>query len=151
MLQSGIALAGANVCESEERNDGLLTAAEAAGLDLVGTQLVVLSACETGVGAMSESEGTQLAEGVYGLRRALVLAGAESQVISLWKVDDRATQHLMVMYYQRLLAGEGRAEALHQAQRTLRDSPTWSHPYFWAGFIPVGEWRPLERERARQP
>jgi len=107
------------------------------GLDLRGTKLVVLSACETGVGAV------QTGEGVYGLRRALVLAGAESQVISLWQVADDATRDLMVTYYARLLAGEDRAEALRRAQLEIMRRPGWSHPYFWASFIPVGEWRPL--------
>lgn len=99
---------------------------------------MVLSACETGVGAV------QTGEGVYGLRRALVLAGAESQVMSLWKVADDATRDLMVAYYRRLLAGEGRAETLRQAQLEIMARPGWSHPFFWASFIPVGEWGPLD-------
>jgi CHAT domain-containing protein len=151
LLRSGLALAGANVCQSDEDNDGVLTALEVAALDLIGTQLVVLSACDTGVGAVQPSEGAQPGEGVYGLRRALVLAGAESQVMSLWKVDDAATQELMVAYYQRLLAGEGRAAALQQAQRTLRQTSAWSHPYFWASFIAGGEWQPLDKGSTTPP
>src|SRR5262249_48119741 len=89
--------------------DGVLTALEAVGLDLRGTELVVGAVCETGVGEVKNGEG------VYGLRRAVVMAGAESQVMSLWKVADDATRDLMVAYYRRLTHGEGRAEALRQA------------------------------------
>jgi CHAT domain-containing protein len=100
LLQSGLILAGAAAGgQSGPDQDGILTALEVTGLDLRGTQLVVLSACETGVGELAAGEG------VYGLRRALVLAGSHSQVISLWKVDDTATQELMVAYYDRLLSG----------------------------------------------
>ena len=106
LLRSGLALAGANARRSGESDDGILTAAEAAQLDLRGTQLVVLSACETGLGQVQQGEG------VYGLRRALVLAGAQAQLVSLWKVADGQTQALMVDYYQHLLKGEGRSAAL---------------------------------------
>jgi CHAT domain-containing protein len=74
-------------------------------------------------------------EGVYGLRRALVLAGVESQVMSLWKVDDQATKHLMVEYYRRLMSGQGRSQALRQVQLVMLHSKRWSHPYYWASFI----------------
>ena len=116
----------------------MLTALEASGLDLGGTRLVVLSACETGVGAVRNGEG------VYGLRRALVMAGAESQVMSLWKVDDEATRELMVAYYKRLLAGEGRSEALRQVQLEMLASKERSHPFYWAAFIPSGEWGAIQ-------
>lgn len=135
LLRSGLALAGANQPQNAAGNDGILTALEAAGLDLWGTKLVVLSACETGLGAVHDGEG------VYGLRRALVLAGAESQVMSLWRVETGATQALMINYYKRLVAGEGRGEALRQVQlEMLRE---YQHPYFWAGFILSGDWRSL--------
>ena len=139
LLRSGLALAGANLRRSGEKDDGILTAAEVAQMDLRGTQLVVLSACETGVGDVQNGEG------VYGLRRALVLAGAESQVTSLWKVADEATKDLMVDYYQRLLKGEGRSEALWNAQLTMMKSKDRSHPYYWAAFVPIGDWRPLAK------
>jgi CHAT domain-containing protein/Tfp pilus assembly protein PilF len=141
LLRSGLALAGANQRRSGEKDDGILTAAEVAQMDLRGTQLVVLSACETGVGDVQNGEG------VYGLRRALVLAGAETQVTSLWKVADEATKDLMVDYYQRLLKGEGRSEALRNAQLTLMKSKDRSHPYYWAAFVPIGDWRPLAEKR----
>ncbi len=137
LLRSGLALAGANGRRSGERDDGILTAAEAAQLDLRGTQLVVLSACETGVGKV------QTGEGVYGLRRALVLAGAQTQVASLWKVADNATQELMVDYYQRLLKGEGRSAALRRVQEAMLADPARQHPYYWAAFVPLGNWTSL--------
>ncbi len=139
LLRSGLALAGANQRRSGEKDDGILTAAEVAQMDLRGTQLVVLSACETGVGDVQNGEG------VYGLRRALVLAGAESQVTSLWKVADDATKDLMVDYYQRLLKGEGRSEALRNAQLSMMKDR--SHPYYWAAFVPIGNWTPLAKSR----
>ena len=140
LLRSGLALAGANARHSGENDDGILTAAEAAQLDLGGTQLVVLSACDTGVGQV------QTGEGVYGLRRALVLAGAQTQVPSLWKVDDAATQELMVDYYGRLLKGEGRSGALRAAQKAMMATPERQHPYYWAAFVPIGNWTPLPAE-----
>jgi len=154
LLRSGLALAGANQLKSGPANeeDGILTALEAADLDLWGTKLVVLSACQTGIGDVKDGEG------VYGLRRALVLAGSESQVMSLWSVSDLATRNLMIEYYQRLQRGEGRTEALRQVQlgflrRLTRGAAKpgaaadYSHPYYWAGFIQSGEWRSLEGER----
>jgi CHAT domain-containing protein/tetratricopeptide (TPR) repeat protein len=141
LLRSGLALAGANLRRSGEQEDGILTAAEVAQMDLRGTQLVVLSACETGVGDVQNGEG------VYGLRRALVLAGAETQVASLWKVADNTTKDLMVEYYQRLLKGEGRSAALRAAQRTMLTSQTRAHPYYWAAFVPIGRWTPLTQRQ----
>ena len=137
MLRSGLALAGANTRSSGSGDDGILTAAEAALLDLTGTELVVLSACETGLGQVRTGEG------VYGLRRALVLAGAHSQLASLWKVSDTATEELMVNYYRRLLNGEGRGEALQAVQQAMIASPQYWHPYYWGAFVPIGEWAPL--------
>jgi CHAT domain-containing protein len=128
---AGIALAGAN-----RGPEGIVTAREIAGLDLRGTQLVVLSACTTGLG------GTPSGDGVYGLRRSLVLAGAESQVVTLWNVNDGSTPHLMKDYYDELARGTGRAEALRKAKLKMMKT-RYAHPYFWAPFVFAGAWRPL--------
>jgi len=135
MLRSGLVLAGANTLQGGGPDDGVLTALEVAGLNLWGTQLVVLSACETGVGEVRNGEG------VYGLRRALVLAGAESEVMTLWRVDDTATSEVMIEYYRRLKDGEGRTEALRQVQLDFLGRSTRQHPFFWASFILNGDWR----------
>jgi len=137
LLRSGLVLAGANQRQSGADEDGILTALEASTLDLRGTKLVVLSACETGVGDVKNGEG------VYGLRRALVLAGAASQLMSLWQVDDQATRQLMVEYYENLNAGKGRSEALQKAQLKMLTGSDRAHPYYWASFIPIGDWRSI--------
>jgi CHAT domain-containing protein len=138
LLRSGLALSGANQIKPNAEDDGILSALEAAGMDLTGTKLVVLSACNTGVGEVKTGEG------VYGLRRALVLAGSETQVLSLWPVSDLGTRDLMIEYYRRLQQGEGRTEALHQAQlkllrRGAGRGQDFSHPYYWASFIQSGQ------------
>ncbi|MGA9377805.1 MAG: CHAT domain-containing tetratricopeptide repeat protein [Phormidium sp.] len=136
LLRSGLAMAGFNVRKSGDE-DGVLTAMEAAALNLWGTKLVVLSACETGVGDVANGEG------VLGLRRAFVLAGAETQVLSLWKVDDEGTKDLMVSYYRRLLNNEGRSEALREIQLEMLRGNKYQHPYYWAAFIPSGDWNAM--------
>ena len=136
LLRSGLALAGANFNKAGT-NDGVLTALEAAGLDLLGTKLVVLSACDTGVGEIRNGDG------VYGLRRALVLAGSETQIMTLWPVSDSGTQEFMTEYYSRLLQGIGRGEALRQAQLEMIKRPQRRHPFYWAGLIQSGAWAPL--------
>jgi CHAT domain-containing protein/tetratricopeptide (TPR) repeat protein len=133
LVRSGLAFAGANE-RSDEDESALLTAREAAGLDLWGTKLVVLSACDTGVGEVRSGDG------VYGLRRALVLAGSESQVMSLWPVSDEATRDLMIAYYGALEAGKGRGEALREVQLAMLRDPARAHPFFWASFILSGAW-----------
>ncbi|HEX4945407.1 MAG TPA: CHAT domain-containing tetratricopeptide repeat protein, partial [Blastocatellia bacterium] len=140
LLRSGLILAGFNQHKTEGDN-GVLTAKEAAGLNLWGTKLVVLSACDTGVGEVKNGEG------VYGLRRALMLAGAETQVMSLWPVDDVATREWMTMFYAGLKQGLGRGEALRQVQLKLLQKKSRQHPFYWAGFIPSGEWGNLENKR----
>jgi CHAT domain-containing protein len=137
LIRSGLALAGFNPRKSGE-DDGVLTALEVANLKLRGTKLVVLSACETGLGSIENGEG------VYGLRRAFTLAGAESQLMSLWKVNDEGTKDLMIKYYQRLLQNEGRSDALRQVQLEMLNSQEYQHPYYWAAFVPIGDWSPME-------
>lgn len=137
LLRSGLALAGANKLVSGEE-DGILTAMEASGLDLWGTKLVVLSACETGAGKVTNGEG------VYGLRRALVIAGAESLVMTLWQVDDEATKELMSGYYKQLEAGKGRSSALRDVQLEIQSRPNYAHPFYWASFLPAGNSGPLK-------
>jgi CHAT domain-containing protein/Tfp pilus assembly protein PilF len=139
LLRSGLALAGAN--EHKEEDNGILTALEVTGLNLWGTKLVALSACDTGVGEVKNGDG------VYGLRRALVLAGAETQVMSLWAVSDKATRELMVTYYGRLKQGQGRGEALRRVQLEMLKNVNRRHPYYWASFIQSGEWANLEGKR----
>ena len=121
---------------SSGSEDGVLTALEAANLNLNGTQLVVLSACETGVGEVRNGAG------VYGLRRAFVMAGAQTQILSLWQVSDLATKDLMVGYYQQLQAKRGRSEALREIQLAMLEGD-YAHPYYWAAFIPSGDWTPM--------
>jgi CHAT domain-containing protein/Tfp pilus assembly protein PilF len=143
LLRSGLALSGANESKRGENgdDDGLLTALEVAGLDLWGTKLVVLSACDTGVGVVRTREG------VYGLRRALVLAGSETQVMSLWPVKDYATQKLMKAFYATLKQGQGRGEALRNVKLTTMRQRGTEHPFYWAAFIQSGEWGNLEGRR----
>jgi CHAT domain-containing protein len=136
LLRSGLALAGANVKRGGD-DDGILTALEASGLDLHGTKMVVLSACETGIGEFSYGEG------VFGLRRALVIAGSETQVMSLWKVDDEATRQLMSSYYEKLLKGGGRSEAMRDVQLAMMKNKETGHPFYWASFIVSGNPGPL--------
>jgi len=140
LLRSGLALAGFNRRESGNE-DGVLTALEVTGLNLKNTELVVLSACETGAGEVVAGEG------VYGLRRAFTLAGAQSQIMSLWKVADEETKNLMIAYYRRLQNGEGRGEALRQVQLEMLTNPETAHPYFWAAFIPTGNWHAITNSK----
>ena len=139
LLRSGLVLAGARSPASQlgasRLEDSLITASELAGLDLWGTQLVVLSACDTGRGDI------KLGQGVYGLRRALMVAGAETVVASLWKINDGTTSELMEAYYRDLLSGQGRTSALRRAMQELRHKQP--HPHFWAPFIALGLDAPL--------
>jgi CHAT domain-containing protein/tetratricopeptide (TPR) repeat protein len=140
LLRSGLALTGANTRDARKSgDDGILTALEVSALDLSGTELVTLSACETGDGSVRTGEG------VLGLRRALTAAGARSQLVSLWKVDSEATSALMVEFYTALQSGMGRAEALRQLKLSKLEgsSEKYRHPYYWAAFIGVGDWRAL--------
>ena len=140
LLRSGLALAGANL-HAGSRRDGILTASEASGLDLWGTRLVTLSACQTGVGDVKNGEG------VYGLRRAVFLAGAETVVMSLWTVSDAVTREMMTAYYGGLRDGVGRGESLRRTQLAMLTHKNRRHPYYWASFIQAGEWANLDGQR----
>jgi CHAT domain-containing protein/Tfp pilus assembly protein PilF len=144
LLRSGLALAGANSRNGgggSSGDDGILTALEASGLNLWGTKLVVLSACDTGLGEVRNGEG------VYGLRRAFVLAGTESVVMSLWPVSDYSTRRLMTDYYKNLKQGLGRGASLRQVQLDMLKRDENLHPFYWANFIQSGEWANLTGQR----
>jgi CHAT domain-containing protein len=140
LLRSGLALAGVNTWLQHgqlpaEAEDGLLTAEDVSGMDLLDTELVVLSACETGLGEVRTGEG------IFGLQRAFILAGARTLVMSLWKVDDEATRLLMEEFYRRVLAGQGRADAVREAQLAVRAK--YPDPYYWGAFVCLGNPGPL--------
>ena len=139
LLHSGIVLAGANHPDADPNDDGHLTAAEVTGMDLRNTELVTLSACETGLGSVHSGEG------VYGLQRALTVAGSRSTLLSLWKVGDGATAAFMAEFYKRLMAGEGRADALRNTQAAFRthSNELYRDVYVWGAFQLTGDWRPL--------
>ena len=126
---------------SGSEDDGYLTAKEAAQLQLVGTELVVLTASETAAGEQ------QRGEGLYGLQHALNLAGARTTLLSLWKVDDDATPYIMERYYRLLKQGKGRMEELLAVQNEFRSSPpdpAWEDYRYWAAWQLVGETGPIE-------
>ena len=135
MLRSGLLLAGVSnfrdAAEKPATEDGILTAYEASLLDLQGTELVVLSACETGLGQV------QAGEGVYGLQRGFAVAGARAILMSLWKVDDAVTRELMTSFYRNWLGGKNKRTALLAAQQQVRQQHP--DPYYWGAFILVGE------------
>lgn len=137
LLRSGLAFAGAN-SRKGEKDDGILTALEASGLNLWGTKLVILSACDTGLGEVRNGEG------VYGLRRAFVLAGTESLVMSLWSISDFVTREMMTNYYKNLKNGLGRGASLRQVQLEMLKKPNRQHPFYWASFIQSGDWGNLK-------
>lgn len=136
LLRSGLLMAG---CQNQDwkvedadnhQEDGILTAFEAATLRLDQTELVVLSACETGLGEIQNGEG------VYGLQRAFVMAGARQVMMSLWKVDDQATQEFMIAFYQEWLKTNDGPSAMKSAQVKLKRK--YPSPYYWGAFVLIG-------------
>lgn len=141
LLLSGLLLAGANrrgtSADSLGAEDGILTAYEVSAMDLAGTEVVVLSACETALGDIKEGEG------VYGLRRAFQMAGARTIVSALWPVPDEATAKMMTRLYapsKQSFPDRFRQMQLDQIKK-LRSQGSAAHPYTWAGFIAIGDWK----------
>ena len=136
LSQSGLLFAGANSALDPEKrkdipegvDDGILTAKEISRLDFKGLDLVVLSACQTGLGEVT-------GEGVFGLQRGFKKAGAQTIVMSLWKVDDNATKDLMIEFYKNLVAGKSKREAFIAAQNVVRQK--YKDPQKWAAFVMV--------------
>ena len=135
MTRSGLLFAGANNTlrgreKQEGVEDGILTAKEIAQLDFRGTDLLVLSACQTGLGEVS-------GEGVFGLQRGFKKAGVNTILMSLWEVDDEATRLLMTSFYKELAKGRSKSDALKAAQKAVKNykEKDFSSPYYWAAFI----------------
>lgn len=131
LKRSGLVLAGGQRAWLGETipdlvEDGILLAEEIATMDLSGTDLVVLSACETGLGEITS-------EGVFGLQRAFKKAGVQTLIMSLWKVSDEATALMMRTFYKNLLAGKSKRESFSEAQQTVKNK--YDSPYYWASFI----------------
>jgi len=114
-------------------SDSKLTVEEIWGLPLKGTTLTVLSACETGVGEVLSGDD------VVSMENAFIYAGSPAVIATLWKVADQSTAELMGLFYQNLMKGMTKAQALTEAQRRLRE--TYDHPFFWAPFTLRGDWR----------
>lgn len=138
LLRSGLMLAGASATISgkrmpnlESNDNGILTAYEAMNLNLEGTDLVILSACETGLGDIKAGEG------VYGLQRAFLVAGADALIMSLWKVDDAATQQLMTAFYSNWVKLGNKQKAFKQAQLQLL--ARHKDPFLWGAFVMMGQ------------
>ncbi len=142
LVRSGIVLSGVNSWLSQGAppdyiDDGIVSGEDVVGMDLSGTEMVVLSACQTGLGDLMTGEG------VLGLRRAFMVAGTKTLILSLWSVPDKQTRLLMTHFYERLLGGDGRAAALRKAQQHVRAQ--YPDPFYWAAFVCVGDPEPIAR------
>ena len=127
MMKSGLVLAGVKNQSVSKKDDGVLTAYEATALKLENTNLVVLSACETALGDVKDGEG------VYGLQRALIVAGAKKLIMSMWKVNDEATRDLMISFYSKLSDNKKIEDAFREAQLEVKKK--YDHPNFWGAFV----------------
>ena len=138
LLRSMLLFAGAqNALDGKPallREDGILTAYEVQNLNLERTELVVLSACNSGLGKIENGEG------VMGLQRAFRVAGAKTVIMSLWEADDAVTQLLMSTFYETWLAGKTKAEAFRTAQKRVKEK--YPQPFFWGAFVMMNEARP---------
>ena len=110
----------------EDIEDGILSAAEISNLDFNSCDIVVLSACETGLGEITD-------EGVFGLQRSFKIAGVNTIIMSLWEVDDQATSYMMQNFYKNLVKGKNKREAFSIAQAAVKKK--YSDPRYWAAFI----------------
>ena len=142
MMRSGIVLSGVNNKTNNPNNDGYLTALEFSRLELEGTELVVISGCDSGRGAIMPSTG----DSIYGLKRAISVAGAKSSLLSLWKVSDDGTAKFMEYFYKKIKEGKGKSEALVETKEFFRKHPNKKlrSPYIWAAFQLSGDWKPIK-------
>ena len=135
LIKSGVVLAGANISRKNSIDDGLLTSLEFSKMDLEGTELVVISGCDSGKGVIKNGDN------LYGLRRSITVAGAKSSILTLWPVNDSATAAFMSQFYLYLDSGLERYDALTLTQKDFRngviksnDGDIWDEIYYWGAF-----------------
>jgi CHAT domain-containing protein len=137
LTRSGLAFVGANLgvkgIKQADGTDGILTALEVLNLNLEGTDLVTLSACDTGKGEV------KIGEGVYSLNRAFQEVGAKAVLSTLWSVDDKATAEFIQKFYTRFLDGKPAQQAIQETQNEFMHNKQYSNPFYWAGFVMMGK------------